>query len=80
MNQVPPPPVIGLYDTWDTKNSHGPVCFYNPGAGSGKNVCSIKLCICKNGITPNIMVIFWGTGRGIVDFDKQSYKDDVLLF
>ena len=39
MDQVPPPLVIFIDYTWDTKGSHGPMCFSNPGAGSwGKNV------------------------------------------
>ena len=45
--------------------------FSQPGAGAGKSVCSIKLSFCQLGIQPNITVIFWGTGRGIEDFDKQ---------
>ena len=73
------PLVICLDDTWDTKVSHGPVCFSQPGAGSEKH-CSIKICFYQRGIQPNITVIFWGTGRGIVDFDKHSFKGDVLLF
>ena len=35
MDQVTPPLVIFLDYTWDTKGSHGPVCFPHPGAGSG---------------------------------------------
>ena len=54
--------------------------FSQPGDGSGKKICSLKLFFYQCGIKPNITVIFWGTGRGIVDFDKQAYKDDVLLF
>ena len=80
MDQLTLPIVIGLDDTWDTKGSLGPVCFSQPGAGSEKSVCYIKLCFCQRGIQPNTTVIFWGTGRGIVDFDKQAYEDDVLLF
>ena len=80
MDKVPLPRVIVLYDTWDKKFSHGPVCFYQPGDGSEKRFCSIKLCFRQNGIQPNIAVIFWGTGRGVVDFDKQAYKDGVILF
>ena len=39
MYQVPPPLVICIDYNWDTKVSHGPVCFYHPGAGSrGGNV------------------------------------------
>ena len=34
MDQVPPPIVIGIYDTWDTKGMHGHVRVYNTGAGS----------------------------------------------
>ena len=33
---MPPPLVIGLDDTWDTKGSHVPLCFSQPGAGSEK--------------------------------------------
>ena len=72
------PLLIGLYDTRDTKVSHGPVYFSQPDAGSKKK--PIKLCFFQSGIQTNITVIFWGTGRGIVDFDKQAYKYDVLLF
>ena len=36
MDQVPPPLVICLDDTWDTKDSHGPVCVSRPGVGSWK--------------------------------------------
>ena len=42
--------------------------------------CSIKLCLHRRGIQPNIAFIFWVTWKGIEDFDKQYYKDDVLLF
>ena len=80
MDQVTLPLVIDLDDTYYTIGSHGHVCFSQPGAGSEKNVCSIKLCFCKRGIKPNITVLFWGTGRGIVFFDKQAYGNDVLLF
>ena len=39
MDQVPPPLVICLDYTCDTKGIHGHVCFSHPGAGSGgKNV------------------------------------------
>ena len=72
--------VIGLDETWDTKVSHGYVCFTRPGAGYEDFFCSIKLCFCQSGIQPKFTVVFWGTGRGIVDFDKQAYEDDVLLF
>ena len=41
---------------------------------------SIKLCFRQHGIQPKIAVIFQGTWRGIAYFEKQSYKDDVLLF
>ena len=71
--------MIGIDDTWDTKGSHGPVCFTQPGAVFEKNVCSIKLCFCQSGIQPNITVIFGGKGRGNVDFDKQAYEANVLL-
>ena len=36
LEQVPLPLVIGIDDTWDTKGSHGPVCFYQPYYGSEK--------------------------------------------
>ena len=80
MDQVPLPPVIDLDDTWDTKGSHRHVCFSQPGASSEKNVCSVKFCFCKRGIQPNITIIFWVTGRGVLYFYKQAYEDDVLLF
>ena len=35
MDQVPPPLVICLDYTWDTKGTHGHVCFSHPCAGSG---------------------------------------------
>ena len=72
MHQVPLPLVIGLDYNWDTNGSHGYVCFTQPGAGSEKNICSIKLCFCQHGVQPNVKVIFWGAGRGIVDSDKQA--------
>ena len=71
--------MIGLDDNWDTKGSHIPVCFSQPGAGSEKK-CSIKPCLFQSGIQPNITVIFWVTWRVIVDFDKQAYEYNVLLF
>ena len=70
MYQVPPPLVICLDYTWDTKCSHGPVCFYRQGAGSGGKKCNIKLCFCQRGIQPNIAVIFQGTGEIIEKNDK----------
>ena len=42
MDQVPPPLVICLYYNWDTKGSHGPVCFSHPGAGSGKTIVPLE--------------------------------------
>ena len=46
-----------------------------------KNVFfSIKLCFRQLGIQPNISVIFWVIGRIIADFDRQAYKDGVVLF
>ena len=77
---MPLPIVIGLDDILYTKGSHGPVCFSQPGTGSEKSVCSIKLWFCQSGIQPNITVIFMVTVIGIVDFYKQVYEDDVLLF
>ena len=77
---MPLPIVICLDDTWDTKCSHGTVCFSQPGAGSEKRFCSVELCICQCGIQPNITVIFGGTGKVIVDFDKQSYENGMILF
>ena len=71
MDQVPLPVVIGLDETWDTKGGHGPVRFSQTGAGSEKSFYSIKLCFYQHGIQPNITVIFWETGSGILDFDKQ---------
>ena len=66
------PIVIVFDDTWDTKDSHGPVCFSQAGAGSEKRFCSIKICLFQRGIQPNITFIVWVTGRGIVDSDKQA--------
>ena len=36
VEQVPPPLVIFIDDTWDTKVSHLIVCLPHPGAGSEK--------------------------------------------
>ena len=72
--------MIGLDETWDTKGSHGLVCFSQTGAGSENNVCSIKLYLYQRVIQPNITVIFGGTGIIILDSDKQAYEDGVLLF
>ena len=66
VEQVPPPLLICLDDTWDTTGSHKPVCFSHPGAGSGGR--SIKICFCQRGIQPKIAVIFLGTARSIEDF------------
>ena len=71
--------MVGLDDTWDKKGSQGPVCFSHPGAGSEKCLFH-KLCSFQRGIQPNITFIFGGTGRSIVYFGKQAYKDDMLLF
>ena len=62
------------------KVSHGPMCFPQPGAGTRKSFCSSKLFFCQSGIQTNIAVMFWATGRGMVYFYIQAYKDDVLLF
>ena len=78
MDQVPLPLVIGLGDTWDTKGNHRPVCLTQTVAGSGF-FCFVKLCFRQRVIQPNIAVIWQVTVRGIADFDKQSYKDVVLL-
>ena len=43
VDQVPPPVLIFLDNTWDKKGIHGPVFFFHPGAGSEKK-CSIKIC------------------------------------
>ena len=67
MDQVLLPLVIGLDETWDTEGSHGPVRFPQSGAGSEKK-CFMKLCLYHSGIQPNITVIFWVTGKGIVYF------------
>ena len=74
-----PPLVIVLDDTWDTKvrNEHERVS--QPGYGSDKHFCSIKLCLHNNGINSKTRVICWGTGMGITYFDKQYCEDDVLL-
>ena len=80
MYQAPLPLVIGLDYTWDTKGSHGPVFFPQPGADSGNSFPHIKLLFYKCVIQPNITVIFGGTGRVVADFGKQAYEDDVLFF
>ena len=79
VDKVPLPILIGIYDTCDTKGIHIPVCLF-PRQVLVLTKKSIKLCFCQRGIQPNITLIFWGTGRGIVDFDKQAYKDDAILF
>ena len=79
MDQVPLPFVFVLDKTRDIKGIHGYVCFSQLGSGSENRFCSITLCLCQRGIQPNITVVFWGTGKGIVDFYKKSYKDDVIL-
>ena len=48
--QLPIPRVMSIDDTWDTKLSHGTVCVFQPGAGSEKLICSIKLCFHDHGI------------------------------
>ena len=70
MDQVPLPIVIVLDDTWDTRGSHGPVCYSQPGDGS-ENIFSVKLLFFQRGIKPNFAVNFGGTVRVIVDFDKK---------
>ena len=77
---MPLPHVIELDDNWDKKGSHGPVCFYQPGAGSEKRFCLIKLFLRQHGTQPNIAVIFRVTGRFIADFYEQAYENDVILF
>ena len=79
MDQLPPPLMIVLDGTWDTKGRYGPVFYFQKGAGSDL-FCSIKLCFHRRGIQPKIAVIFWGTGGSIVDFNKQDNGDDILLF
>ena len=74
------PFVIFIHGIWDTKGRHGPVCLSQPGYGSEKSVCSIKICFFKRGTQPNITVVFEGTERGIVYFDKQAYKNDVIFY
>ena len=71
MDQVPLSLVIGLDDTWYTKGSHVSVFFFQPVTGAGKSICSIKFYLCQRRIRPNITVIFWGTERGTLDFDKN---------
>ena len=79
MGKVPPPLVIVLDDTWDTKGRNGHERVSQPGAVSDKHFCSIKLYFHNNGIQSKTEVIFWETGMGITYFDKQYCKDDVLL-
>ena len=61
--------LIFLDDTWDTKSSHGPVCFSHPSDGSWEKMFH-KLFFRQRVIQLNIVVIFWGTGRSIADFYK----------
>ena len=79
MYQVPLPFVIVLDDTWYTKGIHVMVCFSQPGDGYEKRFCLVQTFYRQDIIQPNIAVVFWETGRGIRDFDKQAYEDDVLL-
>ena len=69
---MPLPVLIVLDDTWYKKVIHGPVCVYHPGDGYYKHVCSIKLVFRRHGIQPQVAVIFWVTGKIIMDFEKQS--------
>ena len=71
MGQVPPPIMIGLDETWDTKGSHGHVNIYHPGADSYNYFCSIKTCFCQSVIQPKIAFISWVTGKGITYFEKN---------
>ena len=63
MYHVSLPLVIDLDDTWDIKVSHVPVCVSQPGAGSDKRFCYIKICSRQHGVQPKIAVIFRGTGN-----------------
>ena len=71
MDQVPPPLLICLDENWDTKGSYRPVCSPHPGAGSGKKTVPLNSASVRVEYNKNIAVIFWGTGRGIEDYDKQ---------
>ena len=44
------------------------------------NFPPIKLCFHQHGIQQNISVIFGGTGKSIIDIQKQAYKYDMLFF
>ena len=79
MDHLPPHLVIGIDDTWYTKEIHGHVHVSQSDSGSNKMFCSVKICFRQRGIKPNIAFILWGTCMGIKDFDKQSYEYDVLL-
>ena len=74
-----PPLVIGLDNTWDKKVVMDLCVFSQTGASSRKSFCSIKLCFFQRGIQPTITVVFWGKERGIADFDKEAYDNDILL-
>ena len=80
MYQVQLPLVIGIFDTWDKKVSHGPVYFYQPGYGYGKSFCSVKLCFLQLIIQRNAAVIFHVTEKGLAYSDKQECEDDVIFF
>ena len=77
--QVPLPLLVFLDDTWYTKGIHGYMFVYHPGVGYD-TLFFIKIFFHHREIQPYIEVIFWVTGNMIVDFDKQAYKYDIILF
>ena len=79
MDQVSPLRVIKLDDTWDKKCNHGLVYDFQTGACSEKKIGSTKLCFCQRGMKSKISFIFYVIGKGIKDYEKQSYEDDVLF-
>ena len=78
MDQFILPLVIGIDETWDTTGIHGPVSLSQQVLVLTKK-SPIKLQFCQHGIQQHISVIFGGTRKIIIDFEKQSYKYDMIL-
>ena len=50
-----------------------------PGAGSDKIFCSMRMCFFQQVGHPKIAFIFGGTDKQIKDTEKQAYEYDVLV-
>ena len=61
--------MIVLGDNWDAKVIHGHLYASQTGSGYNKHFYSIKLCVRKHEIKPNIALLFWVTGKGISYFE-----------